>query len=147
MRRAQFLLLMLLAVLTTAGLDRDGLDPWRGWVAFKRYVRVVDEAPDPGISVQITPAPLEQAVKLYYVRQAVVRQVLRDEVEPWLEPVGAMVCEFTFHGDPPVPEEWELWSFDCPSLEHFVDRVEQEPAFADLMTREPLRTRVYWKRS
>jgi hypothetical protein len=78
---------------------------------------------------------------------AVVRQVLRDEAEPWLEPVGAMVCEFTFYGDPPVPQEWELWSFDCPSLEHFVDRVEQEPAFADLMTREPLRTRVYWKRS
>ena len=54
MKRAQFLLHMLLALLATRGLMPETLDPWRGWVAFKRYARLVNEVPDPGVSVQIT---------------------------------------------------------------------------------------------
>jgi hypothetical protein len=138
---------MWLAMLAMACLFPERLDPWHGWVAFKRYVRVVDEVPDPGISVQISAAPLEHALKLYFVRQAVVRQVVEGNGTRWLEPLGGVVCELTYPENVPVKDEWELWSFDCPSLEHFVDRVEQHPAFADLVTREPLGTRVYWRRA
>ncbi len=44
---------MLLSLLANKGLAGEALDPWRGWVTFKEYARLVDEVPDPGISVQL----------------------------------------------------------------------------------------------
>ncbi len=140
MKQAQFLLQLLLALLTTRGLAPETLDPWPGWLEFKRYARLVDEVPDPGVSVQITRSPRRGHVKLFYVRQAV-----EPDEDHWLEPVGGVICEFTFPAGSVRQSEWELWSFECPTLERFVDRVEQHPDFADLMTRTPLRSAVYWE--
>jgi hypothetical protein len=140
MRRAPFLLHMLLALLATHGLAPETLDPWRGWVAFKRYARLVREVPDPGVSVQITHDPEHRTVNLFYVRQAI-----EADEHQWLEPLGGVVCEFTFPAGGARPGEWELWSFDSPTFERFVDRVEQHPEFADLMTQAPLRSAVYWE--
>ncbi len=45
MRRASNLLPMLLGLLAARGLAPEALDPWRAWVIFKHYARVVDETP------------------------------------------------------------------------------------------------------
>lgn len=139
MHAATFLLQMLLTVLASRGLVPDALDPWRGWVAFKQYARLVDEAPDPGVSVQITPDPKQRVVRLYLLRQVVERD------EEWLEPCGGVVCEFTFDATEGPREAWECWSFDASSFERFVDRVELHPQFADLMTHRPVASAVYWE--
>jgi hypothetical protein len=54
MRRGQILLEMLLLALAAHGLGPTALDPWRGWVVFKEFARAAAEAPDPGVSVQVT---------------------------------------------------------------------------------------------
>jgi hypothetical protein len=146
--RAHYLLATLLSLVAGAKLHPRTLDPWRGWVLFKQFARLVDEVPDPGVTVQITRAPahgpvrLPGPVRLYYMRQLVDR-----EDDGWLEPRGGVVCEFTFpRGIAPGRPE-EFWSFDYPDFEHFVDAVEQDPAFTDLTVRRPLSSRIYWEDS
>ncbi len=142
MNRAQFLLATFVSLLSTAGLHARTLDPWRGWVVFKQFVRLVDEFPDPGVTVQIDRRRWDGRIRLYYMRQAV-----RREDDDWLEPVGGLVCEFTFPRGARRGRSAELWSFDYPDFERFVDAVEQNPDFADVTVRRPLRSRVYWEDS
>ena len=138
MRRGQILLEMLLLALGAYGLGPEGLDPWRGWVIFKEFARAVAEAPDPGVSVQVTRDEAEETASLVFVRQVV-------EVTPgWLEPAGGVVCEFTFELGPRRLPEWEAWSFETASFDRFVDLVEENPAFQDLAVRPPIRSAVYW---
>ena len=47
------LLHTLIVLLAAQGLIPEMVDPWRGWVVFKQFMRQVDETPDPGVSVQI----------------------------------------------------------------------------------------------
>jgi hypothetical protein len=138
MRRGPILLEMLLLALAAHGLGPEGLDPWRGWVVFKEFARAAAEAPDPGVSVQVTRDPAEGTATMVFVRQVV-------EVTPGrLEPAGGVVCEFTFPlGPRPLPA-WEAWSFDTASFERFVDLVEETPAFQDLVVRPAVRSAVYW---
>jgi hypothetical protein len=136
--RSRYLLATLLALLAARGLGAEGLDPWRGWVVFKQFAREVDERPDPGVSVQIAPSPAGD-VRLYFLRQVLERDGDR------LEPVGGVVCEFSFPSGPRQPSDWDAWSFDHPSFEHFVDLVEQHPDFGDLVTERALTGRVYWE--
>jgi len=139
MHRASYLLQLLLSLLSARGLAAEAMDAWRGWVTFKQYARIVHEAPDPGISVQIAPEPASDEVRLVFLRQV---------VEPdgdWLRPAGGVVCELTF-SQPSVPvAPFEFWSFDYGTFERFVDVVEQTPVFADLMVRRPTRSAVYWE--
>lgn len=132
------LLSAFLLTLSTHGLAPEALDPWRGWVVFKEFVRAVDERPDPGVSVQFTPATAESETRLVFLRQEA-------EIEEGdLTPQGGIICEFTFdesgHGAP-----WERWSFDHGSFERFVDVVELEPGFQDLLVMRPLSSAVYWQ--
>ncbi len=75
-------------------------------------------------------------------------------LDPWrgwltkdgcLTPVDGVVCESvsskTRH---PVPDR-DQWSFDYASFERFVDIVEQEPVFQDLIVSQPLWSAVYWE--
>lgn len=139
MPRASYLLQLLLALLAAQGFAPEQIDPWRGWVIFKQFIRVADETPDPGASVQISPAGPDKGE----VSLALVRQVVEPD-DDRLEPVGGVVCEFTFAGQPRPADSLELWSFDFPSFAGFVDFVEQRPEFADLVVQTPLRTAVYW---
>ena len=130
--------------LASHGLAPEGLDPWRGWLAFKEYARSIREFPDPGVSVQLT--RLDES---HEVRLAFVRQVLRLEEER-LAPVGAVVCELTFPWPRPesarrTPVEWDRWSFEHANFERFVDVVEGEPDFQDLIVTRPVRSSVYWE--
>ena len=137
--RGQYLLATFIALLAAHGLAPEQLDPWRGWVTFKEFAREVREEPDPGITVQITSAGPQVPVRLYFMRQVLVR---RDEA--W-DPVGGVVCEFWFSARDRLPAEWDAWSFDLPTFERFVDLVEQHPAFADLLTQRPVASAVYWE--
>ena len=132
------LLSALLLTLSAHGLAPEALDPWRGWVAFKEFVRAAEEHPDPGISVQFTPATAESERRLVFLRQ-------ESEIEEGdLTPRGGIICEFTFDGsEPDAP--WERWSFDHASFERFVDVVELEPSFQDLLVTRPLSSAVYWQ--
>ena len=139
MRRATTLLAMLLGMLGARGLAAQALDSWRAWVVFKQYARVVDETPDPGVSVQIV---------RHHSRRAslfLVRQVVEPQGEDWLEPVGGVVCELTYTNPPATATNFEAWSFDSSTFEHFVDLVEQHPGFADLIARRPDRSAVHWE--
>ena len=138
MRRGQLLLELLLVALAAHGLGPEGLDPWRGWVVFKEFARAAAEAPDPGVSVQVTTGAEERTASMVFVRQVV-------EVTPGrLEPVGGVVCEFTFGLGPREVRDWEAWSFDTGSFDRFVDLVEESPAFQDLAVQPPIRSAVYW---
>jgi hypothetical protein len=128
----------LLALLATRGLAPEALDPWRGWVTFKQFAREVAEIPDHGVSVQITSVPRVGEVRMYLLRQVLAPQADR------LEPVGGVVCEFTFSARR-APAEWEAWSFDSSTFERFVDLVEQDPTFARLLNERPIATSVYWE--
>lgn len=139
MKGPQLLLHMLLAALAARALAPEALNPWRGWVTFKHYARLVDEVPDPGISVQIAQGPEEQVVRLLFLRQAI------EPVGEWLAPVGGVVCEFTFQAEDAPQGDCEFWSFDHPSFERFVDVVEMHAEFADLMVKRPLSSAVYWE--
>jgi hypothetical protein len=136
--RSRYLLATLLALLAARGLGAEGLDPWRGWIIFKQFAREVVEEPDPGVSVQITSRSAGD-VRLYFLRQVLERDGDR------FEPVGGVVCEFSFARHLRPPADWEEWSFDHPTFERFIDAVEQHPAFADLVTERPLASDVYWE--
>ncbi len=72
---------------------------------------------------------------------------MRQVVEPigdWLEPVGGVVCEITFRQGVRRMPEWEAWSFEAPSFDRFVDRVEGSAAFQELAVGAPLYSSVYW---
>ena len=138
MRRGPMLLEMLLLALAAHGLGAEGLDPWRGWVVFKEFARAAAEAPDPGVSVQVTRDESAGSASMVFVRQVV------DATPEWLEPAGGVVCEFTFALGPRQLEAWEAWSFDTPSFDRFVDLVEESATFQDLVVQRPLASAVYW---
>ena len=138
MSRAPYLVTALLGILASRGMTADTVDPWRGWIAFKHYARVVDEIPDPRVSVQFAPQR-HGSGSLLYVRQVV------DPRDNWLAPLGAVICELHFEPARTKPSAWEFWSFDCRSFERFVDRVEQFPPFAGLMVRRAEWSAVYWE--
>ena len=133
------LLSALLLTLGAHGLSPEALDPWRGWITFKEFVRAVAERPDAGVSVQFTPAEEESPARLVFLRQEA-------EIEDGeLTPRGGIICEFTFAEAPADVPAWERWSFDHASFERFVDIVEQEPSFQDLLVTRPLTSAVYWQ--
>jgi hypothetical protein len=138
MRRGQILLELLLLALAAHGLGSEGLDPWRGWVVFKQFARAVSETPDPGVSVQITNDEATETVSMVFVRQVV------DQVDDWCEPAGGIVCEFTFPSGPRRIGDWEAWSFETASLDRFVDLVEANGSFQDLVVSSPGSSAVYW---
>jgi hypothetical protein len=137
--RSKYLFAAMLAVLAARGLSPETMDPWRGWIAFKQFAREVAETPDPGVSVQIEPTGDRGQIRLFLLRQVVVREGDR------LEPTGGVVCEFTFAPRRRTPRHWEAWSFDSPTFERFVDVVEQCPLFSDLMVTRPRESAVYWE--
>ena len=139
MHLAGYLLQMLLTTLSGHGLAPEALDPWRAWVLFKQYARIVDESPDPGVSVQLTSNRHDKTISLIFVRQAV------EPGEDWLAPTGGAVVELTFAAPEHPGPNVELWSFDYPSFDRFVDIVEQTPAIADRLVEAPLRSSVYWQ--
>lgn len=138
MPRSRYLLATLLTLLAARGLAGDGLDPWRGWTVFKQFARHVAEQPDPGVSVQIASLPAGD-VRLYLLRQILEPDGVR------LEPIGGVVCEFSFAPRSSPTPDWEAWSFDHPTFERFVDAVEQYPDFARLITERPIASDVYWE--
>src|SRR5262245_47398327 len=126
-------------MLAARGLATEALDSWRAWVVFKSFARAVDEFPDPGISVQISRTGDSSEVTLYLVRQVLEPAGAR------LEPVGGVVCQLSFESAPATAANFEAWTFDCGSFDRFVDLVETQAGFADLMARRPTRTAVYWE--
>ena len=138
MARTNYLLPLLLSLLGSRGLAAEALDPWRGWVVFKQFARMVAEVPDPGVSVQITSAD-EDTVHLI-----LLRQVLEPE-EDELVPVGGVIMEFSFDQAIESKAECEFWSFDSGSFDRFVDLVEGHPLFSDLMAKRPTGSWVYWQ--
>jgi hypothetical protein len=139
MKRVHVLFHLLLITLAARGLSPDGLDGWRGWMAFREFALSVHEAPDPGVSVQITPDPSEDAVRLVLMRQ------VTESRGDCLHPVGAVVCELTFAQTAEHVAEWDAWSFDYPTFERFVNAVEEHPVFQELIVRRPLASTVYWQ--
>jgi hypothetical protein len=105
---------------------------------FKQFARAVAEAPDPAVSVQVTRDESGESVSLVFLRQVV------DPVEDWFEPAGGVVCEFTFAMGPRRFREWEAWSFEAASFDRFVDLVEENGSFQDLVVNAPVSTAVYW---
>lgn len=142
MNRPQFLLAARLSLFTNARLHPRTIDPWRGWIVFKQFARLVDEVPEPGVTVQIDEHNPDGTVRLYYMRQ-----VVEPGDDDWLIPAGGVVCEFVFRRGAVLSRSATYWSFDYPDFQHFVDAVEQDPHFADLTVRRPLRSRVYWEDS
>ena len=138
MRRASILLSMVLGMLAARGLAAEALDSWRAWVVFKHFARVAHETPDPGVSVQIQRAPDE--ARLYLIRQVLEP----DRDQDWLRPVGGVVCELSFSEPPATVRDFAVWSFDHGSFERFVDHVEGDAGFADLIARRPTLSDVYW---
>lgn len=139
MRRSSTLLPFFLGLLAARGLAPEALDPWRAWIVFKQFARAVAETPDPGVSVQIERRPGSRTARLYYVRQVVAPE------EDWLEPAGGVVCELSFSDAPANATPFEAWSFDWRTFERFVDIVEADPGFADLVGRRPVASAVYWE--
>ena len=140
MERAIQLVSMLVAMLASQGLEPPSMDPWPSWRTFKHFVRVVDEVPDPGVSVQIVRRD-DSATRLLFVRQ-----ILEPRGDEWLEPIGGVVLEFSFE-DPAraAMREIDLWSFDHSDFGQFVDRVEQDAAFAHLVSQKATWSSVYWE--
>lgn len=136
--KSAYLVAALLSILAARGLDAETLDPWRGWVAFKQFAREVSEEPDPGVSVQLFHVADGE------VRLAFVRQVL-EPVGDRLEPIGGVVCDFTFALRRRPMRDWRVWSFDYASFNRFVDVVEQHPGVSDLLVTRPLDSAVYWE--
>jgi hypothetical protein len=54
------------------------------------------------------------------------------------------VCEFTFASGPRQIREWEAWSFESASFDRFVDLVEENSSFQDLVVSRPESSAVYW---
>jgi hypothetical protein len=138
MRSGPILLETLLLAIAAHGLTPEALTPWRGWVLFKEYVRSVAESPDPGVSVQISRDDADGTVSLIFVRQVV------EPIGDWLDPIGGVVCEITFPQGKKRVSEWDIWSFDAPTFERFVNVVEGSVAFEELVGTRPLASSVYW---
>lgn len=138
MRSGKLLLELLLLTLAGHGLSSEALDPWRGWLVFKEYVRSVAEQPDPGVSVQITADKSTGSDSLVFVRQVV------EPLDDWLHPTGGVVVEFTFPRGAKHLAQWDAWSFEAPDFDRFVDLVEGNEPFQDLIVRQPQASRVYW---
>lgn len=139
MKSRHHLLQLFLALLAAQGLSAQCLDPWKGWVTFKHFARIVDEIPDPGVSVQLAHCG-NSSTSLFFLRQ-----VLEPEGEDSLQPVGGVVCEFVFPRSDSSGTEWEIWSFDYPTFEQFVDSVEQHDDFAALTAKVPDWSDAYWE--
>lgn len=137
--KSAYVLAALLSVLAARGLSAETLDPWRGWVAFKQFVRNVDEMPDPGISVQVNVLGDRRRIQLIYLRQLLIARGDR------LEPAGGVVCEFWFAPRRGTPPSFEAWTFDSSSFERFVDLVERDPFIEDLFGTRTLASAVYWE--
>jgi hypothetical protein len=138
MKSGPILLNTLLLAIAAHGLSPEALTPWRGWVLFKEYARSVAESPDPGVSVQISRDDADGTVSLIFVRQVV------EPAEDWLAPIGGVVCEITFQqGEKRMPES-DVWSFEAPNFDRFVDIVEGSAAFQELAVTRPLASSVYW---
>jgi hypothetical protein len=137
--RSTYLLAALLGLIASHGMSPETLDPWRGWVTFKQFVRQVNDEPDQGISVQMIPTGDRGPIRLAFVRQVLQR------VDDRMEPVGGVVCDFWFEARRQTPPSWEAWSFDSPTFERFVDLVEQHPLINELMVTRPLSSDVYWQ--
>ena len=133
------LLSLFMLTLAAHGLAPEGLDPWRGWVAFKEFARAENEVPDPGVSVQFNRETEAGQTRLVFLRQET------RNVEGELTPLGAVVCEFIFPSTADRPAAADQWSFDYSTFDRFVDVVEQEPLFQDLIVTRPLRSAVYWE--
>jgi hypothetical protein len=136
--KSVYLVAALLSILAARGLDAETLDPWRGWVAFKQFAREVSEEPDPGVSVQLFHVA-DGGVRLAFVRQ--VLEPMGDR----LEPIGGVICDFTFAPHRRPMRDWQVWSFDYASFNRFVDVVEQHPGVSDLLVTRPLDSAVYWE--
>lgn len=137
--KSAYLVAALLSILAARGLDAETLDPWRGWVAFKQFAREIAVEPDPGVSVQIFRAEDGRSIRLAFVRQVL------EPVDNRLEPVGGVICDFTFAPRRRPIRDWRVWSFDYASFHRFVDVVEQHPAVSDLLVTRPLDSAVYWE--
>jgi hypothetical protein len=133
------LLSLLLLTLGAHGLAPECLDPWRGWVAFKEFARATKDAPDAGVSVQVTGVTEDGHARLVLLRQEMV------DIDGALTPVGGVVCEFTFAPIRHRARSVDHWSFDYSTFDRFVDAVEQEPVFQDLVVTRPLRSAVFWE--
>ena len=108
-------------------------------MAFREFALAVQETPDPGVSVQITPDPSEGTTRLVLMRQVV------EADDDWLAPIGGVTCELTFASTAEHPSEWDAWSFDYPTFERFVNAVEEHPPFQELLVQRPLASVVYWQ--
>ena len=139
MHQASYLLPMLLTLLSSRGLAAESLDPWRAWVVFKQFARVVDESPDPGVSVQLYRTSKDTTTLSF------IRQVVEPEEDGWLEPVGGVCVDLAFDDTDRKESEVSLWSFDFGSFERFVDEVEQNPAIAERLVQSAVRAEVYWE--
>lgn len=139
MNRGPRLLEILLLALAAHGLGAEALDPWRGWVVFKQYAREAAEVPDPGVSVQVTVDREDETISLVFLRQEVVQE------GGWLVPTGGVVCEFVFGLDQRRAMDWEVWSFEAPTFDRFVDLVEEHGTVQDLFVTRPVRSLVYWR--
>lgn len=108
-------------------------------MAFKEFARAVREEPDPGVSVQFTPGTRYRPARLLFLRQETVHE------DEWMSPVGGVVCEFTFGGARPAVSTWDRWTFDHASFDLFVESVEQDPVFQELLVTRPVGSAVYWE--
>ena len=54
------------------------------------------------------------------------------------------VYEFTFPSGPRRIMEWEAWSFETASFDRFIDLVEENSSFQDLVVSSPGSSAVYW---
>ena len=125
-----------------AGLAPEALGPWSGWRVFKAFLRRPAEAPDEGVSVQYgtfegpgQPASFE----LYWVRQFAEFDVEGAEV-----PLRRVVTELAFTPSRPLGlTAADLWSYDDPSLDDFLARVEADPTFQAAMNAPVVRSDVY----
>ena len=137
MESAAKLLHMLLALLAFNGVPHDAADSWHAWTTFKQYVRVVDEVPDPGVSVQVIRHDDDSTSLI------LMRQVLEDDGD-MLQPTGGVVLELNYPLEEADSTEWTVWSLDHSSFARFVDVVEQNDDFAHLMVARPRWSSVYW---
>jgi hypothetical protein len=109
---------------------------WDSWKCFKLFVRLVNEVPEPGVSVQYL-VPDEGAPLLVFARQ-----VLEPDNDA-LEPAGAVACEFELSEDL-GDLEWDLWSFDFREFDDFVAAVEADDRFIKAVSHPPRDAWIRW---
>jgi hypothetical protein len=99
-------------------------------------VRLVNEVPEPGVSVQYLVPDAGPPLLVF------ARQVLEPEGDA-LEPAGAVAVELELAMD--LGElEWDLWSFDFQDFDDFVAAVEADERFAKAASRLPLDAAIKW---